>query len=83
MALNDFFPDGTLIDDWFYDISVPGLSELGTQYVLTQHGILDDGRVHTEEIQRNSMQSLLNPMTDHWQLRSPLSKSKSYHPLKL
>lgn len=52
MALNDFFPDGTLIDDWFYDISVPGLSELGTQYVLTQHGILDDGRVHTEEIQR-------------------------------
>ena len=52
MALNDFFPDGTLIDNWFYDISVPSLNELGTQYVLTQHGILDDGRVHTEEIQR-------------------------------
>lgn len=51
MALNDFFPDGTIIDNWFCDISVPALCELGKQYVLTQYGILDDGRVYTQKIQ--------------------------------
>ncbi len=45
------FPDGTAIDGWFYDTRVPRLEELGKQYVLTGHGILDDGKVHTEEIQ--------------------------------
>lgn len=48
----EFFPDGTPIDEWFYDTGIPELSELGKQYVLTQHGILDDGKVHTEEIQK-------------------------------
>lgn len=49
--LHEYFPDGTPIDPWFYDIQTPELDELGTQYVLTQHGILDDGRLHTAEIQ--------------------------------
>ncbi len=49
----EFFPDGvTPIDGWFYDLRVPELSELGRQYVLTDYGILDDGLVHTREIQR-------------------------------
>ena len=48
----EFFPDGTPIDQWFYGTDVPGLEELGRQYVLTQHNILDDGRVHTAEIQQ-------------------------------
>lgn len=47
----EFFPDGTLIDDWFYDIRVPALEELGRQYVLTHYDILDDGKVHTTRIQ--------------------------------
>lgn len=47
----EFFPDGTRIDDWFYDTKVPELSELGKQYVLTDYGIRDDGRVYTKEIQ--------------------------------
>ena len=48
----EVFPDGvTPIDDWFYDTRVPELSELGRPYVLTEHGILDDGRLHTAEIQ--------------------------------
>ena len=47
----EFFPDGTPIDPWFYDTRLPELFELGTQYVLTQHGILDDGKVYTEQIQ--------------------------------
>lgn len=47
----EFFPDGTPIDPWFYDTKVPALSELGRQYVLTEHGITDDGTVQTARIQ--------------------------------
>lgn len=45
------FPDGTPIDGWFYDTNVPSLDKLGKQYVLTSYGILDDGKLHTKEIQ--------------------------------
>ncbi len=49
----EYFPDGvTPIDGWFYDLRVPELSGLGRKYVLTDYDILDDGRLHTEEIQR-------------------------------
>jgi len=47
----DFFPDGTKIPEWFYDTSIPELKDMGTQYVLTQYNILDDGKIHTQEIQ--------------------------------
>ena len=47
----EFFPDGTPIDPWFYQTQTPTLEDLGKQYVLTGYGILDDGRVHTAEIQ--------------------------------
>ena len=48
----EFFPDGvTPIDGWFYDTRVPELTELGKQYVRTEHGILDDGELHTRQIQ--------------------------------
>lgn len=45
------FPDGTPIDGWFYDTNVPSLDKLGKQYVLTSYGVLDDGKLHTKEIQ--------------------------------
>ena len=48
----EFFPDGTPIDEWFYDTHVPALEELGKQYILTQYDILDDGKVHTAQIQQ-------------------------------
>lgn len=48
---NEFFPDATPIDAWFYDTDVPELSMLGRQYVLTEYQIYDDGRIHTGEIQ--------------------------------
>ena len=48
----EFFPDGTPVDGWFYDTRIPVLEELGKQYVLTQYNILDDGKIHTEEIQK-------------------------------
>lgn len=47
----EFFPDGTPIDDWFYDTEAPELSDLGKQYVLTEYGIHDDGMNHTKDIQ--------------------------------
>lgn len=46
-----FFPDGTPIDSWFTEAEIPQLSQLGQRYVLTDYGILDDGRVHTQKIQ--------------------------------
>ena len=48
----EYFPDGTEIDEWFYETKIPQLSELGKQYVLTDYGILDDGRIYTKEIQQ-------------------------------
>lgn len=50
-VIDEVFPDGTPIDDWFYDTSVPSLEQLGKQYVLTQYEIFDDGKVYTEQIQ--------------------------------
>ena len=47
----EFFPDGTQIDNWFYETETPKLSELGRQYKLTEYGIFDDGKIHTKEIQ--------------------------------
>lgn len=40
----EFFPDGTPIDDWFYDTTAPELSSLGKPYLLTDYGILPDGQ---------------------------------------
>ena len=45
------FPDGTPIDPWFYDTAVPTLAELGRPYRVTDYGALDDGRLHTAELQ--------------------------------
>lgn len=47
----EFFPDGTPIDEWFYDTKVPTLEALGKKYVLTDYQIVDDGRIYTKEIQ--------------------------------
>ena len=47
----EYFPDSTPIDSWFYDIRKPNIMDLGKQYVLTEYGILDDGRIYTKEIQ--------------------------------
>lgn len=48
----EYFPDGTTpVDEWFYHTEIPELSGLGKPYRLTEHGILDDGKIHTKEIQ--------------------------------
>ncbi len=48
----EFFPDGTVIDDWFYQTDVPELAQLGKTYRLDEYGVPRDGQVHTQEIQR-------------------------------
>lgn len=47
----EFFPDGTPINQWFYDTTTPTLESLGKQYVLTDYGVLDDGNIYTDKIQ--------------------------------
>ena len=51
MEHKEFFPDGTPIDAWFYDVQMPMPEALGRQYSLTDYGICDDGVVYTEKIQ--------------------------------
>lgn len=50
--VQDFFPDGTPIDEWFHQTDIPRLTDLGKQYVLTDYQIYDDGKVYTEKIQK-------------------------------
>ena len=47
----EFFPDGTPIDEWFYQTDIPKREELGKQYIITDYGIVDDGEVQTEKLQ--------------------------------
>ena len=49
--IQEYFPDGTPVDPWFYETGIPALSSLGKQYVLTEYHIYDDGGIHTAEIQ--------------------------------
>lgn len=47
--LSNQFPDGTIIDDWFYDLSIPKNKK--SEYIVTNYGVLDDGIIHTKELQ--------------------------------
>lgn len=49
--MQEFFPDGTLIDDWFYQTDIPDLECLGKQYVITDYGVADDGKIYTKALQ--------------------------------
>ncbi len=49
IAILEYFPDGTPIDKWFYEI--PKLSELGKRYILTDYTEKNKSVVCTNEIQ--------------------------------
>ena len=51
MNNQNLFPDGTPISDWFADATLPKMEDLGSEYVITEYGIADDGNVHTKEFQ--------------------------------
>lgn len=48
----DLWPDGTEISPWFSDIRPTDIRNLGKQFIITDFGISDDGKVHTTEFQR-------------------------------
>ena len=49
--LKEFFPDGMPIDDWFYQTDIPTLESLGKSYVITNYGVVDDGKIYTKQLQ--------------------------------
>lgn len=49
--VQDLWPDGTVVSEWFHDTTPVDLSQLGKQYKLTDYGVFADGRVKTLEIQ--------------------------------
>lgn len=51
--VNELFPDGTVISEWFYDYSKLELDQLGKQYVLTDYDVLSDSTLmQTAAIQK-------------------------------
>lgn len=51
--VNELFPDGTVIPEWFYDYSKLELDQLGKQYVLTDYDVVNDSvLMQTEAIQK-------------------------------
>ena len=48
---SEFFPDGTRMEDWFYDLPETGKESLGKQYLITNYGIADDDKIYTEQFQ--------------------------------
>lgn len=49
--VQDLFPDGTPIPEWFRQTDAVDLASLGRQYRITDHGVINDGRIHTTEMQ--------------------------------
>lgn len=47
----EYFPDGTQIESWFYEDAAPSLERFGKRYYITDYGIEDDGNVYTEKLQ--------------------------------
>ena len=47
----DLWPDGTEISQWFKDTAQVDVASLGRQYRITDHGVVNDGRIHTKELQ--------------------------------
>ncbi len=50
-AKQEFFPDGTLIDAWFYQTQLPDLNMMGKQYILTDYIKENENKKYTDEIQ--------------------------------
>lgn len=65
MQMTDTFPDGTIIDKWFYDDSVPELEQLGTQYVITDYGIKDVAYAEESIVYTAKFQQLIDTVADN------------------
>ena len=47
----DLWPDGTTISEWFRQNDEVDLTRLGRQYRVTDYGVVNDGLLHTKELQ--------------------------------
>ncbi len=47
----EYFPDGSKIEDWFYETKEPLLQNYGHSFCITDYGVKADGKVYTREIQ--------------------------------
>ena len=47
----DQWPDGTEIGDWFRQTEPVNVTKLGKQYRVTDYGVVNDGKLHTAEMQ--------------------------------
>lgn len=50
-GIREQFPDGTELEDWFYDSRVPKLEELGTPYYLKKSSEMGENGLYTQELQ--------------------------------
>jgi polygalacturonase len=57
----DFWPDGTVISDWFKDDSKIELSDLGRPYVITKHGVKND----PDLLQTHQIQAIIDKASDN------------------
>ena len=47
----DLWPDGTEIGEWFKKTDNVDVASLGKQYRITDYGAVNDGKLHTQELQ--------------------------------
>ena len=50
-VVKDLWPDGTEIDSWFKQTETVNLNNLGKKYRITDYGVVNDGKIHTKELQ--------------------------------
>lgn len=49
----DFFPDGTIVPEWFSEVEKVKVKDLGKSYVITDHGVVNDSTIlQTTAIQK-------------------------------
>lgn len=51
MNKTEFFPDGSIISEWFYEDRKVNLDDFENKYYITDFGAKNDGKVYTREIQ--------------------------------
>lgn len=50
-AKADLWPDGTTVSEWFKECDTLDVSSLGKMYKVTDYGVVNDGQLHTKELQ--------------------------------
>lgn len=51
VSAKDVWPDGSEISPWFKTAKITDVALLGKQYLITDYGINDDGKIYTKQLQ--------------------------------